>query len=114
MDEEWVEITYQGKSREHTFVVSNLGTVINPMTGRTIGGIGGKHKRQNNGEARYRRIAGSDFSISIHNLVWDVFGDKPRSEGMEVDHIDFDGMNNRIDNLQLLTRKENRRRRRTN
>ena len=44
----------------------------------------------------------------IHLLVWDHFGDKPR-DGMKlvVDHIDENRLNNKINNLQLLTNREN-------
>lgn len=45
---------------------------------------------------------------SIHTLVWDAFGDKPRNgRKLQVDHIDNDKQNNRIDNLQLLTCRGN-------
>lgn len=45
-------------------------------------------------------------TILEHVLVWLWFkGDIP--EGYDVDHIDNDKLNNKIENLQLLTRKEN-------
>jgi len=44
----------------------------------------------------------------IHRLVWDHFGDKPRNGSkLQIDHIDNDKLNNCIDNLQLLTQRQN-------
>ena len=41
-------------------------------------------------------------------LVWDAFGDRPRNgRKLQVDHKDENKQNNRIDNLQLLTNREN-------
>lgn len=41
-----------------------------------------------------------------HRLVWETFnGDIPN--GFEIDHIDNDKTNNRLDNLRLVTRSEN-------
>ena len=49
---------------------------------------------------------GKAYTISEHRLVYAWFiGDIPAK--YDVDHIDGDPMNNRLDNLQLLTRKEN-------
>jgi len=47
-------------------------------------------------------------SYAPHHLVWDAFGNKKRN-GMklQVDHIDNNRLNNRIDNLQLLSNREN-------
>jgi len=42
----------------------------------------------------------------LHRLVWETYnGEIP--EGMEIDHIDADTTNNKLSNLQLLTRREN-------
>ena len=42
----------------------------------------------------------------IHRLVWEAFNG-PIPEGFEVNHIDENPKNNRLDNLNLLTHKEN-------
>lgn len=51
---------------------------------------------------------GIGWSEHIHLLVWDHFGTSPRN-GMvlTVDHIDNDKRNNRINNLQLLSNRDN-------
>ena len=48
-------------------------------------------------------------TISAHVLVWDHFSEFSRDgHKLEVDHIDADKSNNRIDNLQLLTNRKNK------
>lgn len=49
---------------------------------------------------------GKNYTISEHRLVYAWFKDDIPAK-YDVDHIDGDPMNNRLDNLQLLTRKEN-------
>lgn len=47
--------------------------------------------------------------FKVHMIVWDTFGDRPRDgRVLTVDHIDENKRNNRIDNLQLLTNRENK------
>jgi len=42
----------------------------------------------------------------IHRIVWETFkGEIP--SGMEIDHIDGNPLNNNIDNLQVLSRRNN-------
>ena len=43
----------------------------------------------------------------IHKLVQEHFGDNNNIEGYQIDHIDNNKSNNSIDNLQLLTCREN-------
>lgn len=45
--------------------------------------------------------------VLVHRLIYETFvGEVPK--GMEVDHIDSNTLNNRLDNLQLLTSSKNK------
>jgi hypothetical protein len=47
-------------------------------------------------------------TFKIHKLVWDHFGNKPSEElKLQIDHINSIKTDNRIDNLQLLTNRQN-------
>ncbi len=51
---------------------------------------------------------GKNKTHYVHHLVWDHFGDCPRNGHKQlVDHRDEDKLNPRIDNLQLLTNRQN-------
>ena len=44
----------------------------------------------------------------VHRLVWDYFGNACRcGRILQIDHIDNNKLNNKIDNLQLLTNRKN-------
>lgn len=49
---------------------------------------------------------GQQKHVLVATAVWTAFNG-PIPEGMEVNHIDEDKSNNRLDNLNLMTRKEN-------
>ena len=57
----------------------------------------------------YRRVFlsknGLQTNFLVHKLVWESFKGKYR--GVEIDHIDDNPSNNTLDNLQLLTHREN-------
>lgn len=54
-------------------------------------------------------VTGIQRQIGIHNLVAEVFVDKPKNvnEKIEPNHEDGDKHNNRSDNLTWMTRREN-------
>lgn len=43
----------------------------------------------------------------LHRVVYEAFSDEPIPEGMQVNHIDEDKTNNHINNLNLMTSKQN-------
>jgi len=49
------------------------------------------------------------YTRTVHSLVWESFvGDYPKKNDIyQIDHIDGNKCNNNIENLQLLTRREN-------
>lgn len=116
MEEEiWKDI----KGYEGLYQVSNLGRVKRIGDSVTIGMYGQtivrhrnqiikpfKGKRQND----YWRVTlckdGIPKRFTIHHLVYMTFvGNIP--DGMQVNHIDEDKDNNSVDNLNLMTAKEN-------
>lgn len=59
----------------------------------------------------YERVGvyfnGKDHSIRVHNLIMNAFyGEKPFDKA-EINHIDGNKMNNRLDNLEWCTKSEN-------
>ncbi len=51
---------------------------------------------------------GSKKTAKIHILVWDAFSDiKRNGRKLQIDHLDNNKKNNRFDNLQLLSQREN-------
>ena len=56
----------------------------------------------------YEYVSIDGKSKIAHRLIWQVFnGEIP--EGMEIDHINTDRLDNRLDNLRLVTPSENKR-----
>ncbi len=105
---------------ENHFEVSDFGRVksIDRVVNRPIKGGGlypwnykGKVLTgSNNGKGYYSFAVRDNNGLPkrtklTHVLVWEAF--KGDHAGMDIDHIDGDKSNNRLDNLRLLTRSQN-------
>lgn len=106
---------------EGLYQVSNLGRVKSldrSFTGRNQFGaefpkiIKGQiiTDRPKNKYSKYRRIGlrkeGKRYFFFTHRLVWEAFNG-PIPKGLQINHIDENPENNRLDNLNLMTPKEN-------
>ena len=106
------------------YEVSNLGRVrsLDVVTRRTgVKGLWhykGAIKKQTTNSGGYKELKLGFSSSShpcgksprgrfVHRLVWDTFGDRPRRGNEDIDHINGDKTNNRIDNLRPLSRTQN-------
>lgn len=57
-------------------------------------------------DGRYKSVYVLGKRRYLHRIIWELhFGEIP--SGMCIDHIDGDGLNNRIENLRLTTLSEN-------
>ena len=96
MEEIWKDIKIEN------YQISNLGNVRNSLSGRLL-----KSRVNHNG---YLRIGLGGHKqqkwFFVHRLVYETFIG-PIPEGMQVNHIDENKTNNRVDNLNLMTPKEN-------
>jgi hypothetical protein len=84
--------------------------VIAPRRSVKAGDIAGSVFTAGSSSKMYRRIGLLTKKYKSHRLAWlYVYGQFPDNE---IDHIDGDGTNNRIDNLRDVRRKENGKNRR--
>lgn len=68
-----------------------------------------KHHLDKDGYLRYAIFSRkTTYNLRVHRVVWEIFNGKI-PEGMTVDHIDGNKLNNNIENLQLLSPMENAR-----
>lgn len=98
MEEIWIDI----EGFEGLYQVSNLGRVKRVTTGRIL--KGGKDK---DGYLQVTLCKNSTKSTKkIHRLVAQTFVSNSENKP-EINHIDEDKANNRVNNLEWSTRKEN-------
>lgn len=101
------EIFKEIEGYESKYLISNYGRIKSKNYHNTGRDEFLKIQTNRNG---YQHISiwykGETKMYSIHRLVWKTFkGEIP--EGYEVNHMDENPSNNRLDNLNLLTHKEN-------
>jgi hypothetical protein len=73
------------------------GGLLLVSAGDTAGTIGGQD---------YYRVQLNKKIYHVHRIIWEMFnGEIP--EGMEIDHEDLNKVNNKIDNLRLVTKQIN-------
>lgn len=54
----------------------------------------------------YRRVYFDGKTHAVHRVIWQMFnGNIP--DGMQIDHIDGNPLNNKIENLRLVTAEQN-------
>lgn len=98
--EEWRVMTYPG-IKNNDIEVSSFGNI------RKVGSHNSLHKNIHGCSHKYSRIS-RPIRIDIHRLVAhefitnDIFGDMNT-----INHIDNDGLNNNLDNLELVTSIQN-------
>ncbi|HDM8089251.1 TPA: HNH endonuclease [Yersinia enterocolitica] len=67
------------------------------LPGRLAGGF--------NGEG-YLHVGFNHKTYKVHRVIWEMHNG-PIPEGMQVDHIDHNRVNNRIENLRIVTQAQN-------
>lgn len=95
--EEWVKVPYN-----NIYSVNKNGDVRNNETGRML-----KPNKDKDGYLRVELHKDKKRKhYYVHRLVWEAFNG-PIPEGMQVNHISERPWDNRLENLNLLTPKEN-------
>jgi hypothetical protein len=54
----------------------------------------------------YRQVTINTIKYMVHRLIW-IYNYEKIDENLVIDHIDHDGLNNRLTNLRLVTNEEN-------
>ena len=101
MTESWQHVV----GYENLYVVSDRGKVLRVEESHCVPLKASKRKA-----LRYQRVNlwkdGVQTNHTIHSLVATAFLGPPE-EGMEVNHIDSNTFNNRLENLEWVTHQEN-------
>lgn len=92
------------KGYETLYKICEIGVVVNIQTGRNLKpALDGRGYL---GVVLYKNT--KPKTHRIHRLVAEAFLDKkPKGRELIVDHIDNDPLNNKVENLQIITTREN-------
>ena len=101
MEEIWKDI----KGYEQLYRISNLGNVFSVKLKREIGFIVPKTE---NYKTKYVILTkdGNKKRVAVHRLVAETFISNP-NKLPQVDHVDTDPLNNRVENLRWVSAYEN-------
>ena len=109
MKEQWKDIpNYEG-----VYQISDLGNIKSLDRVNSKGyNLKGKPKKQSTNRSGYKSVGlckeGRTSTKWVHQLVAIAFlGHEPNGHSLVVDHEDNDKLNNRLDNLQIFTNREN-------
>jgi len=61
---------------------------------------------EKNGNTKYKRIERNNKNLQKHRYIWEKYYNRKIPEGHIIHHIDKNGKNNKIENLQLMTHAE--------
>ena len=106
-NEVWKETWKDIPGYEGLYQVSNTGKVKS-MNYRHTGVPGIMTPRKNNSGYQLVTIcnAGKKYDCTVHRLVWETFVG-PIPEGMQINHKDENKSNNSLENLEIMTPKQN-------
>jgi hypothetical protein len=100
-----MEIWKKAKDFEENYVVSSYGRVMNYKTEKILK----LNPHHNRGYLKVGlRKNGKQYTINVHRLIARTFIPNPKNK-REVNHKDTNKSNNRVNNLEWMTGKENTR-----
>lgn len=104
--EQWRPLNYNGKILTR-YMVSDHGRIYDNQTNEFLSYY---HMRGEYWHARIRVNHSTSVNCSVHRAVLMSFNPIPNFDEMQVDHIDGNPCNNRLNNLEWVTPMENTRR----